>query len=90
VTRSQLRFTLVLGLVVLIMLIGRAVTLYTDYLWMGTVGQTAVFVRLFWVRLALGLGIGLAFFAWLGGNLRLARRPQPQDIVLLGKRLLPE
>jgi uncharacterized membrane protein (UPF0182 family) len=90
VTRSQSRFTWVLGLIVLILVIGRAVTIYTDYLWMGSVGQAAVYSKLFWVQLALGLSVGVIFFVWLWGNLRLARRSQPQDVVLLGKRLLPD
>ncbi|NLO73685.1 MAG: UPF0182 family protein [candidate division WS1 bacterium] len=89
-TRSQRNFTWVAAIAVAIILIIRGVTLYTDYLWMDSVGQAAVFAKLLWTRLALGLAVGVLFFFWLWGNLRLARRPQPQDVTLIGKRLLPE
>ena len=79
-------FAVILGAVVILKLLG----LYTDYLWMGSVGQAAVFTKLLGTRVLLGVIAGLLFFLWVWLNLRLARRPVLADVPFIGKRLLPE
>ena len=80
----------ILGLLAAIALIGRALVIWTDYLWMDSLGQAPVFLKLFWVKAALGLLVGVLYCGWLWFNLRLARRKPPEDVTLIGKRLLPE
>ncbi len=89
-TRANRVFAWLVGLVLIVLGLMRLLTIYTDYLWMGSVGQQAVFVKLFWTKVALGLAVGALFCVWLWLNVRLARRKQPQDVTLIGKRLLPE
>ena len=77
-----------------IMLIGivvvKLLSLYTDYLWMGSVGQGAVFKTILGTRVLLGIIVGGLFFVWLWLNIRIARRPLPADVTFIGRRLLPE
>lgn len=79
-------FVVILAGTILIKLL----TLYTDYLWMASVGQAAVFTRILGTKVLLGVIVGLLFFVWLWINIRIARRPLPADITIIGKRLLPE
>jgi hypothetical protein len=65
-------------------------SVYTDFLWMDSVGQSAVFTKLLWTKIALGLIVGGVFFAWLWINLRLARRAKPAEVAFIGRRLLPD
>ena len=65
-------------------------TVYTNYLWFDSLGQAAVFGTMLKARIGLAVVFGGLFFAWLYGNVRLARRPLPQDVTLIGRRLLPE
>ncbi len=78
------------GIVVLAVLIMKGLTLYTDYLWFDSLGQAAVFTTILSTRVVLGVVIGGLFFAFLYANLRFARRPLPDDVTFIGKRLLPE
>src|SRR5262245_64742998 len=61
--------------------VGQAVPLYTDWLWFKEVGFTQVFTT----RLALNgwlfLGLGGAVFIFLFGNLSLAARTAPPDVL---------
>ncbi|MBC7288281.1 MAG: UPF0182 family protein, partial [Armatimonadetes bacterium] len=68
----------------------KLLSLYADYCWFQALGQAAVFSTILWTRVELGVVIGGAFFLWLWLNARLARRPLPSDIVLIGRRLLTE
>ncbi len=79
-------FVLILAGTVLIKLL----TLYTDYLWMASVGQAAVFKTILGTRVLLGVIVGGLFFVWLWLNIRIARRPLPTDVTFIGRRLLPE
>jgi hypothetical protein len=77
-----------LGLLGVVLII-KALTVYTDFLWFGEVGQGAV-IRTMWVaRLQLAFAVGLVFFVWLLINLRIARREVPKEVVI-GPRLLPD
>jgi uncharacterized membrane protein (UPF0182 family) len=90
VTRPNRIFAWILGIVLVVLGLMRLLTLYTDYLWMGSVGQQAVFTKLLCTKVGLGLVMGIVFFAWLWLNLRLARRKPAEDVTLIGKRLLPD
>ena len=78
-----------MGAVFALILIQKAFIMYTDYLWYQALGQAPVFVTILGTRVWLGLLLGALFFAFLYWNLRLARRPLPADLTLIGKRLLP-
>ncbi len=80
----------VVGLFLAVLALMRLLTVYTDYLWMGSLGQQAVFTKLLGTKVLLGLVMGAIFFVWLWFNLRLARRKPAEDVTLIGKRLLPE
>lgn len=79
-----------MGIVFALILIQKAFIVYTDYLWYQSLGQAQVFKVVLGTRAWLGLLLGGVFLAFLYGNLRLARRRQPADLTLIGKRLLPE
>lgn len=89
-TLSSRIITYLFGAIFLVILIAKGLTLWTDYLWFGAMGQAAVFTTIFWTRVKLGVVVGGLFFVWLWLNLRYARKPLPTDIALIGKRLLPE
>lgn len=88
-TRSSKLLLYGMGLIFALILLQKAFIIYTDYLWYQSLGQAAVFGTILSTRAVLGVVVGLVFFAWLYGNLRLARRPLPGDLTLIGKRLLP-
>lgn len=88
-TRSSKLLVYGMGLVFALILLQKAFIMYTDYLWYQSLGQAAVFSTILSSRFLLGIIIGAAFFAWLYFNLRMARRPLPGDLTLIGKRLLP-
>lgn len=89
VTRSSKLLVYGMGLVFALILLQKAFIMYTDYLWYQSLGQASVFTTILGSRCLLGILVGGAFFAWLYFNLRLARRPLPGDLTLIGKRLLP-
>lgn len=68
----------------------KVLSVFADYFWYESVGQAAVFTKILGVRLGLGIVVGAVFFAWLWWNGRLARRPLPQGVVLVGRRLLTD
>ncbi|MCD6360901.1 MAG: UPF0182 family protein, partial [Armatimonadetes bacterium] len=80
----------VFGILFAGVLILKGLTLYTDYLWFISVQQGPVFTKIFWTKVSMGLIVGVLFFAWLYANLRHARRPLPDDVTFIGKRLLPD
>jgi len=78
------------GVLFLGVLVMKALSLYTDYLWFGSVDQGQVFTTIFWAKVKLALVVGALFFAWLLANIRLARLPLPSDVTFIGRRLLPD
>jgi len=80
----------VFGALFLGVLILKALSLYTDYLWFGSVEQGEVFTKIFWTKVKLAAVVGIIFFVWLLANMRLARRPLPDDVTFIGRRLLPD
>ncbi len=89
-TKTNRLFAWILGLFLVVLALMRLLTVYTDYLWMGSIDQQAVFTKLLWTKGALGLVMGAVFFIWLWFNVRLARRKPIEDVPLIGKRLLPD
>jgi uncharacterized membrane protein (UPF0182 family) len=73
-------FWLVLLFLVL-SLVAQGVPLYTDWLWFQEVGYTQVFLTVLTLRGWLFLGVGLAVFLFLYGNLSLAARTAPPDVL---------
>jgi uncharacterized protein len=78
-----------MGLVFAFILIQKVFIVYTDFLWYQALGQPAVFTTILRSRVFLGAVVGGLFFLWFYANLRLARKPLPEDLTLIGKRLLP-
>jgi len=78
--RSRAGLWILLGLVVLIV-VGQAVPLYTDWLWFQEVGFTTVFTTRLAVSGQLFLGLGLAVFVFLFVNLSVAARTAPPDVL---------
>ncbi len=62
-------------------LTAQGVPLYTDWLWFQEVGYTQVFLTVLTLRGWLFLGVGLAAFIFLYGNLSLAARTAPPDVL---------
>lgn len=79
-----------LGVLAGFILVLKILSVFADYFWYESVGQAAVFTKILTTRVGLGLIIGTVFFAWLWWNGRLARRPLPQGVVLVGRRLLTD
>ena len=46
-------------------LVLKALALYTDYLWFGSVEQGQVFTTIHWTKIKLGVVVVVVFFAWL-------------------------
>jgi len=90
VTLSSKLLSYVLAVVLGLVLIAKALTMWTDFLWFGVMGQAEVFTTILSTRLVLGVLVGVVFFAWLWLNLRHARKPLPDNVTLIGKRLLPD
>lgn len=66
---------------VVLALAAQVVPLYTDWLWFQEVGYTQVFLSILTLRAWLFLGVGLAVFLFLYGNLSLAARTAPPDVL---------
>jgi len=79
-----------LGILIGLILIGWLANVYSDYLWMQSVDQAPVFVKIITTKLILAIIVGAIFFAWFYVNLRIARRPLPADVTFVGRRLLPD
>ena len=80
----------VFGILFVGVLVLKALALYTDYLWFGSVEQGQVFTTILWTKIKLGVVVVVVFFAWLFANIRVARLPLPGDITFIGRRLLPD
>ncbi len=72
-----------------IIFIWKALTVYTEWLWISNVGYRSVFITIYKTRIALAALVGVPFFFWLWWNCRIARRSTSDDITFIGKRLLP-
>jgi len=90
VTQPSKRLWYFIGVVIGVILIQKLFIFYTDYLWFAALDQGAVFMTILKSRILLAVLFGVVFFVWLYGNARLARRPLPKDITLIGRRLLPD
>lgn len=88
-TRSSKLLLYGMGAIFALILVQKSFIMYTDYLWYQSLGQASVFTVTLSTRAWLGLLGGALFFAFLYWNLRVARRPLPSDLTLIGKRLLP-
>ncbi|MHB8859741.1 MAG: UPF0182 family membrane protein [Thermoleophilia bacterium] len=73
-------FWAVLGVVIifLLVLLGRGVYLYTEWLWFGEVGYRGVFWKTLLTQVGLFFGAGAVFFLVVYGNIMLARRFAPR------------
>ncbi len=64
-------------MIVLLILAGSLVNVYTDYLWFGEVGYRKVFSAILRTRIVLFVVFGLAMALIIGGNVLLAYRLRP-------------
>ena len=79
-SRSSKLLSYVLAGGFVILLIVKSLSVYTDYLWFGEMGQTAVWAKVWGVRLVIGLLLAIIFFGWLVLNIRLARRSSAEGM----------
>ncbi len=87
---KRFRWTLyVIGVVTLVLLAMRSLSIWVDYLWFDALGYRGVFVKIITTRIGLFAAVAALFFVWLYLHFRLARRPIPKDISVIGRRLLP-
>ena len=89
-TRSSKLLVYLFAAIFAFIIVLKLLSMYADYLWMVSLGQGSVFTTILGARIILGLVVGIIFFAWLWANLRYARRPLPENVILIGRRLLPE
>jgi len=78
------------GILIGLILIAWLSRVYTDYQWMASVEQAAVFVKILSTRAVLAAVVGVIWFVWLYLNMRYARKPLPADVTFVGRRLLPD
>ncbi len=79
------RFTwLLLGIATLALLntAGQIVGFYTDWLWFREVQFTSVFVTVLQTQVLVGMVTGVVFFLILYGNVMVARRLAPRDVLV--------
>lgn len=76
--RAWPRLLAALVVLILILLSGRAVLYYTEWLWFGEVGQQDVFLKSLLTKVGLAAAAGALFFAVVYANLMLARRLAPR------------
>ena len=88
-SRSTKLFLILLLVLAVGFLLMRALQIYTDFLWFGELGQIAVIRTMWAIRLELGVAVAVGFFAWLYGNIRVARKLVPREEII-GQRLLPD
>ncbi len=79
-----------LGILIGLILIAWLCRVYTDYEWMKSVAQAAVFVKILSTRVMLAVVVGVICFIWFYLNMRYARKPLPADVTFVGRRLLPD
>lgn len=69
---------IIIAIIALVVIFGGAlVGLYTDWLWFSDLGYSAVFTTRLITQIAIGLVMGVLFFAIIYGNLWYARRIAP-------------
>ena len=83
---SKYFFGILIGLLLIVWLC----QVYTDYQWMDSVAQAAVFVKILGTKIGLAVVVGVIWFIWLYLNMRYARKPLPKDVTFVGRRLLPD
>src|SRR6266851_4637564 len=81
--RGPLVLLLVLAAIALLSTAGQILGLYTDWLWFREVQFTSVFVTVLRTEVLLGVVTGAAFFLILYGNVTLARRLTPRDVLVM-------
>src|SRR5580765_8845228 len=74
--------TLAVAALALLSTAGQIVGFYTDWLWFHEVRFTSVFVTVLETQVLLGLVTGAAFFLILYGNVSLARRLAPREVLV--------
>lgn len=75
--RAKVTTGVVIGVIVLFMLLGTIVDVWTDVLWYQEVGYTQVFTRMLFTRLGLFFALGLGMALVVAINLVLAYRMRP-------------
>jgi len=90
VTRSTKWFVGLMIAGFAVIFVFKTLEVYTNYLWMDSLGQRAVFSTMLWTKVGLALVVGVLFAVWLWINVRISRRPLPTDITFIGRRLLPD
>jgi hypothetical protein len=74
---------LALATLVLLSTAGQILAFYADWVWFHEVRFTAVFLTVIEAQVLLGLATGAAFFLILYGNMTLARRLAPRDVLVV-------
>jgi hypothetical protein len=76
---------LILGLAVVVLVSagGQIVGFYVDWLWFREVQFLPVFLTVLWTKVVLGLLTGAVFFAVLYGNVTLAWRLAPREVLMV-------
>ncbi|MFQ6099461.1 MAG: UPF0182 family protein, partial [Armatimonadota bacterium] len=78
------------ALLVFLVILPKACTIYTDWLWLDSQGYGTVFKTVYLAKVKLFFLFGIAFFLFLWFNCRLARRIARKDFKVVRRRLLPE
>jgi len=77
--RGRIIWGLIIAAIVLALIfLGRGIHIYTEWLWFGEVGYTAVFWKILLTKLGLALGAGIIFFVIVYSNIILARKMAPR------------
>lgn len=63
-------------------LLGQTLPLYTDYLWFQEVHLTSVFTTILWMKVLMGVLVGLAFAVLVYLNVHMAARPTPGNVLV--------
>lgn len=72
----------ILVLFIALNLVGQLLPLYTDYLWFQEVGFTGVFTTILQTKILLAAAVGLLLALFVYGNIRVAARPTPGDVLV--------
>ena len=81
--RGRLSLILIIAAIALLSTAGQILGLYTDWLWFREVQFTSVFVTVLRTEVLLGMVTGAVFFVILYGNVALARRLAPRDVLVV-------
>src|SRR5215475_4401731 len=74
---------LAIAAIALLSSVGQLLDFYTDWIWFGEVQFTSVFLTVLQAKILLGLLTGIAVFAVLYGNVALAWRLAPREILMV-------